>query len=157
MKCFITSCTRKPSNVAFQTLYFKCCGLKKVRGKWNVLTSCTRNSKRRKILPEMTGSDVTGSEWRDVTGSDGVRMPGFFSPRFFLTIVIVQNVSLRTLPREPLQVMRNDTFCTTTIVRKKARETKSGYAHAITSDHVTSGFGHVLQSLTVLRVNTTIS
>jgi hypothetical protein len=39
----------------------------------------------------VTGNDVIGSH---VTGSDRVRMRNR-SPRFFLTIVVVQNVSLR--------------------------------------------------------------
>ena len=36
MKCFITSCTRKASNVAFQTLRFERGGGKST-AKWNVL------------------------------------------------------------------------------------------------------------------------
>jgi hypothetical protein len=77
----------------------------------------------------------TGSH---VIGSDRVRMPGFCFPRFFLTIVVVQNVSLRMTWRGSLGRVRNDTFCTITIVRTKARRKKSGHAHAITSSHVTS-------------------
>ena len=41
-----------------------------------------------------------------------------------------------------MSVMRNGTFCTTIMVRKK-RGGKSGHAQAITSGHVTSSSVHV--------------
>jgi hypothetical protein len=87
----------------------------KSTGKWNILL--------RQVWENIVGNDVTESHvtGNDVTeshvtgnavigshvtrtdshvsGNDRVRMPEFF-PRFFPTIVVVQNVSLRTLPRE---------------------------------------------------------
>ena len=40
----MTSCTRKTSNVAFQALYFKRCGVKKYGKMKCLMTSCTRKT-----------------------------------------------------------------------------------------------------------------
>ena len=58
MKCFITSYTRKKSNVAFQALYFQTLWFEKSAGEMKCLImSSTRkktSNKYRKILPEVT-------------------------------------------------------------------------------------------------------
>ena len=90
----------------------------------------------------------TGSH---VIGSDRVRIPGFCFPRFFLTIVVVQNVSLRMTWRGSLGRVRNDTFCTITIVRKKRGEKNPGMRTP--SPPVTSRHSLPVTSLPVISGN----
>ena len=80
----------------------------------------------------MTGSDVTGSD--------------VIFPRFFLTIVVVQNVPLLFVIRLTLLIILlvssslscKGTFCTTTIVKKKCGKIKSLPITWLTSLPVTS-------------------
>ena len=91
------------------------------------------------MLPEVTWPEVTSVTWPEVTS---------FSPRFFLTIVVVQNVPLHEKLEDTKRIIRSrkwndkqqwDIF-TTTIEGKKRGE------NDVTSGHVTSG--HFIFSVT---------
>jgi hypothetical protein len=104
--------------------------------------------------PEMLSPEVTWPEttvtWPEMIACACPNFSRAFflhvteTPRFFLTIVVVQNVSLRTLQGNPFGVMWPwGTSCSHVgHCRKKARE-KFGHAHAIISGHVTVVSGHV--------------
>ena len=90
--------------------------------------------------PEVTWSEVIACAY-----------PDFVSRAFFLTIVVVQNVSLRMTWRGSLGRVRNDTFCTITIVRKKRGEKNPGMRTP--SPPVTSRHSLPVTSLPVISGN----
>ena len=77
-----------------------------------------------------------GPTWADIAQFPHARTPPFQVNPLGVTWLSVMSHPLA------MSVMRNGTFCTTIIVRKKCGG-KSGHAQAITSGHVTSRSGHV--------------
>ena len=90
---------------------------------------------------DVTGSDVTGT-WSHMTGNDRVWMPGFFPALFSYYIsstkCIIAHPSKGTTPfgvtwplvtSSSLSVMRNDEFCTTTILKLETSARKLMDAH----------------------------